>query len=474
MKFAWKIFFISFLIIIISFGVGGFLLVNSVFTTSLNNKIQSVRDSNSYITASLYAIVKNAETISNNNNYLKYTAENFADQVAKSSSATKVRIGNINSVSFYDENSFVNKLHYNSRGHKIINRDSKNYIQVVSKIYLIDGSCYIESLENITEIYQSRDAYCRIYQIILIGVALFASIVLVIFSHFITRPLVRLSTVSKEIAEGNFSKRAEVGKRIIKTKEIQELSYNFNTMAEHVEEYIEKLKDAAQRRDNFVADFTHELKTPLTSVIGYADMMRSYELDAEQRRECADYIYKEGKRLEALSLNLLNLIILKKDKINLVPVKTDTIVIETGNSVIFLLKKYKVKLETDFEHASINVEPSLIKTLLYNLIDNACKASEKGQVITLKGYCENERYRFVVSDTGTGIPADELEKITEPFYMVDKSRARSMGGAGLGLALCNEIAKLHGSALTIDSVPGKGTSVSFTLEICRAQEAEYE
>ncbi len=173
MKFAWKIFFISFLIIIISFGVGGFLLVNSVFTTSLNNKIQSVRDSNSYITASLYAIVKNAETISNNKNYLKYTAENFADQVAKSSSATKVRIGNINSVSFYDENSFVNKLHYNSRGHKIINRDSKNYIQVVSKIYLIDGSCYIESLENITEIYQSRDAYCRIYQIILIGVAVF-------------------------------------------------------------------------------------------------------------------------------------------------------------------------------------------------------------------------------------------------------------------------------------------------------------
>lgn len=108
--------------------------------------------------------------------------------------------------------------------------------------------------------------------------------------------------------------RVKESRGITSSTEITELSQSFNTMADYVEDYIEQLKLAAQNRDNFIADFTHELKTPLTSVIGYADMLRSYEMEPEQRRECADLIYKEGSRLEALSLNLLNLIVLKMMK----------------------------------------------------------------------------------------------------------------------------------------------------------------
>lgn len=477
MKFAWKIFFISFIIIILSFGVGGFLLINSVFTTSLNNKIQSVCDSNAYITSSLYAVVQNNSQINNNDAYLRFTISNFAEQVNHSTSNTTVNIGGIDSKNFYDKDSFLTNLYTKNRGHVIIDNGDKKYIQAVSRItfsignnYIFEEPYYIESISDITDIYQSRDSYCRTYQIILIGVALFASILLVIFSHFITKPLVKLSAISKEITEGDFSKRAQTHKGAIQTKEISELSYNFNTMAQYVEDYIEQLERAAQSRDDFVADFTHELKTPLTSVIGYADMLRSYQLDDTQRRECADFIYKEGKRLESLSLNLLNLIVLKNDSINLVTVNSDTIISETGNSVLFLLKKYSIQLETDFEHTAIKAEPSLLKTLLYNLIDNACKASKKGQTVSLTGYVKDGKYLFSVSDNGTGIPQSELDKITEPFYMVDKSRARSMGGAGLGLALCNEIAKLHGSVLNIDSVYTKGTTVSFTTELCGSEE----
>ena len=225
---------------------------------------------------------------------------------------------------------------------------------------------------------------------------------------------------------------------ITSSTEITELSQSFNTMADYVEDYIEQLKLATQNRDNFIADFTHELKTPLTSVIGYADMLRSYEMEPEQRRECADLIYKEGSRLEALSLNLLNLIV---------------------------LKKYGVKLKLNVEKAEVNAEPSLLKTLLYNLIDNACKASESGKPVTLTGYVDSDRYRFCVTDSGCGIAEDDLAKITEPFYMVDKSRSRSMGGAGLGLSICNEIAKLHGSTLEIVSEVGKGTDISFTVSL---------
>ena len=94
------------------------------------------------------------------------------------------------------------------------------------------------------------------------------------------------------------------------------------------------------------------------------------------------------------------------------------------------MKKYGVKLKLNVEKAEVNAEPSLLKTLLYNLIDNACKASESGKPVTLTGYVDSDRYRFCVTDSGCGIAEDDLAKITEPFYMVDKSRSRSMGGAG--------------------------------------------
>ena len=295
--------------------------------------------------------------------------------------------------------------------------------------------------------------------------ALFASILLVIFSKLLTRPLVKLKDASKEVAEGNFNMRVKESHGITSSTEITELSQSFNTMADYVEDYIEQLKLATQNRDNFIADFTHELKTPLTSVIGYADMLRSYEMEPEQRRECADLIYKEGSRLEALSLNLLNLIVLKNDEIKAVNIRTDIIADDIKKSVLFILKKYGVKLKLNVEKAEVNAEPSLLKTLLYNLIDNACKASESGKPVTLTGYVDSDRYRFCVTDSGCGIAEDDLAKITEPFYMVDKSRSRSMGGAGLGLSICNEIAKLHGSTLEIVSEVGKGTDISFTVSL---------
>lgn len=226
----------------------------------------------------------------------------------------------------------------NSRKSRIVTENKKYYIQTISKIQLVTASCYIETVDDITSVYSDRDMYCTIYQFILIGVALFASILLVIFSKLLTRPLVKLKDASKEIAKGNFNMRVKESRGITSSTEITELSQSFNTMADYVEDYIEQLKLAAQNRDNFIADFTHELKTPLTSVIGYADMLRSYEMEPEQRRECADLIYKEGSRLEALSLNLLNLIVLKNDEIKTVNIRTDIISDDIKRSVLFILK----------------------------------------------------------------------------------------------------------------------------------------
>ena len=461
MKFAWKIFFVSFIMIIVSFGIGGFLLINAVFTSSLEEKTSTLNDNNSYITLSLYATCSNADTMGYGENSFDYIINNFLQQVSGSSADTEVKIGNATQLTEFDDITFITAIDKDMRSHRIAQSKGRHYFQAVSHISISNRDLYVETLTDISEIYFNRDSYCGIFRIILLIVAMVSSLVLVLFSKFLTRPLVKLSDAAKEIAGGNFSKRVEMSS----TGEVRELSESFNTMAENIESYTDKLKKAAQDRDDFVANFTHELKTPLTSVIGYADMLRTYELDADKRRECADYIYREGKRLEKLSANLLEIIVMENSDIKCVNLNTEHLIKELRGSVAFLLKKYGLKLHVKYEKAYIFAEPSLLKTLLYNLIDNACKASQKGQGITLFGKIDGDRYRFSVSDCGRGIPKAELEKIIQPFYMIDKSRSRKMGGAGLGLALCNEIARLHNSKLTIESKESVGTTVQFDVAV---------
>ena len=114
------------------------------------------------------------------------------------------------------------------------------------------------------------------------------------------------------------------------------------------------------------------------------------------------------------------------------------------------------------EEGLLRGDAALLQTLLQNLLDNARKAADSGQVV-LSGKSTEGGYRVTVADQGRGIPEGELNKITEPFYMVDKSRSRAEGGAGLGLALCKQIAALHGGELRFESREGRGTTVTVEL-----------
>lgn len=128
-------------------------------------------------------------------------------------------------------------------------------------------------------------------------------------------------------------------------------------------------------------------------------------------------------------------------------------------------EKKGIDIRFAHEEAMVWVETNLIKTVLVNLIDNACKASEINGVIEVTGQAVENGYRIAVKDYGIGIPEAEQHKIVKAFYMVDKSRARSKNGAGLGLALCSEILKIHHSELQIDSKVGEGSCFSFVLPV---------
>jgi len=230
-----------------------------------------------------------------------------------------------------------------------------------------------------------------------------------------------------------------------------------------MERSLKDLEEVANRREEFIASFAHELKTPLTAIIGYADMLRSKDMAPKSRFTEAGYIFSEGKRLEALSLKLMDIIVVGKQNFEKKHCEAGYLIREVAAVTVPSLSADGLALDIRWDKSDIFVEPDLFKTLLINLVDNARKASRKGQHIELYGKKEEEGYAFFVKVYGSGMKAEDIAKITEPFYMIDKSRSRAQNGAGLGLALCQRIAELHGTTLAYESTLGKGTTVRIFL-----------
>ena len=228
-------------------------------------------------------------------------------------------------------------------------------------------------------------------------------------------------------------------------------------MADAVQEKIADLQEDVQRREDFMGAFAHELKTPMTSIIGYADMLRTLQIDPAEQHEAAGAIYHESRRLEALSYKLLSLLSLSDERLELAPVDL------TDLWPQLRMACPQVPLLTPQGGAVVHGDADLLLDLLCNLVQNAAKASPAGMPVTVLLADAGDTVALTVQDHGCGIPADKLARVTEPFYMVDKSRARKQGGSGMGLALCQRIAAVHGGTLQISSQVGVGTAVTVTL-----------
>lgn len=458
MKFSWKVFISSIIVTALAFGLGGTLMISSLFQGMLDQEIQMAIQENRYLCFSFQTAVNSLS----GDETLRPAAIVAQLEKASISKNTQMNITRASGVSFLDGQDFARGIEVNQRASRVV-RDENGiaYVQVVSYFFIDNTDYYLENITDISAVYQMREQYVLLYRWILLAVVGIASLLMGVLTHFLTRPLKRLTATAQEIAAGSFSTRAQDGG----SDEIGTLTRAFNSMAEVVEEKIYVLEETARQREDFVASFAHELKTPLTSIIGYADMLRSYDMDAADRYTAANYIFSEGKRLESLSLHLLDLIVLHKQDFPLEKVNSSSFFREAVQILQPLLQKYQQRLEVTVQPALLLLEPSLLKTLVYNLIDNACKASPKNGRILLTGRREEDvGYTLSVQDFGRGIPKEEIPHIIEPFYMVDKSRARSQNGAGIGLALCQEIAAIHGGSLHIESTLGEGTCVSLPLK----------
>ena len=279
----------------------------------------------------------------------------------------------------------------------------------------------------------------------------------------LTAPLTRLEAASARMAAGDYAGRTGV----VTDDEIGALSESFDRMAGAVEAQVDRLNAALTRERDFVAAFTHELKTPMTSMMGYAALLRRGPQDPAAQAEAADFIYHETRRLEALGRKLLALLELDTEA-GIAPAPVSDAALFGALERAFARRDPGAGLRFEPAGCRVAVDRTLWEDLLRNLIRNALTAcrGRPGAGVTVGCRAEGDRAVFTVADTGCGIPPQDLPRLTEPFYMVDKSRARAGGGSGLGLALCARIAAVHGTALEFASTPGAGTTVTVRLPLC--------
>ena len=312
---------------------------------------------------------------------------------------------------------------------------------------------------DFSPLYRTRESQNRIYLAAYAAVVTLGILAAVVLSFTMTRRLRRLTTAVRKIAGGDLTTRS----RIASSDEFGQLSRDFDSMADKLQETLSRMESDMLRQENFMGAFAHELKTPMTAIIGFADLLRQGNLDENTRMTAANYIFTEGRRLEKLSFKLLDLIVLKKDSIVMKRVWLNRYTEEIEKALSPSLRDKGIRLVCRAEQAKAVLEPDLVKSLLYNLIDNASKAMDSGGIIGVKATAIPGGCQFYVADNGRGMEEKELARITEAFYRVDKSRSRAQGGAGLGLALCKQIVELHNGSIHFDSKPGAGTQVTVTL-----------
>ena len=317
----------------------------------------------------------------------------------------------------------------------------------------LQGGLRLVTAYDLTGLYRDRNAALMRFLLLEAAVLAAASAVAALLARRLTRPLAVLTDAGAQIAAGDYARRTDLHTG----DEIEELSRSFDKMADAVQEKIADLQEDVQRREDFMGAFAHELKTPMTSIIGYADMLRTLQIDPAEQHEAAGAIYHESRRLEALSYKLLSLLSLSDERLELAPVDL------TDLWPQLRMACPQVPLLTPQGGAVVHGDADLLLDLLCNLVQNAAKASPAGMPVTVLLADAGDTVALTVQDHGCGIPADKLARVTEPFYMVDKSRARKQGGSGMGLALCQRIAAVHGGTLQISSQVGVGTAVTVTL-----------
>ena len=325
-------------------------------------------------------------------------------------------------------------------------------------IYIIDNKDLVTELNG------------ELLQIILraIGIGLLISVGLsLLLAKTMVTPIQHLTRAAEKVAAGDFSEKVDNSAQ----DEIGVLTRTFNDMADQLEGNIESLKNSEQMRREFVANVSHELRTPVTSIRSYAETLEAAgdSLDPETEQHFLEVIVSESDRMTKIVQDLL---LLSRFDAGSLQFDFASFSFEKSIRDVFdaqLLEAqqhhHDFRLSLDGSLPEIRGDRSRIEQVLMNMISNAIKYTHDGGRIRVTAGVKGGEVYCTVRDNGVGIPKEDLNRIFERFYRVDKTRSRATGGTGLGLSIAHEIVERHDGRFTLKSQPGKGTSITVWLPI---------
>ena len=315
---------------------------------------------------------------------------------------------------------------------------------------------YLIIHKEVADLADFRNTLMRSVYATVIIIYLLSFIVLLAFQFLVYRPLRRITEAATQYASGNLEYEIPVTTQ----DEMGYLSASLNYMSA-------QLRDMEDYQKKFVANVSHDFRSPLTSIKGYVEAMADGTIPPEMQQKYLNIILFETERLTDLTQDLLTLnefdtkdILLDKEVFDIHEVIKNTAATFEG---ICTKRKISIELILAARHLNVYADRKKIQQVLYNLIDNAIKFSDSDSSITVETTDRGDKVYISVKDYGIGIPRDSLNKIWERFYKTDASRGKDKKGTGLGLSIVKEAIQAHGENINVISTEGVGTEFIFSL-----------
>ena len=433
MKFWKKIFLYSLILFLLLFNGGGIILIEKIHSENLNNAIKSLMYKSLNVESVMYL---NSDYLMNIDVDSESNIKNWMDIIINGYSLNNVEQYNTELYSMGNKeisSDLKNKVSGDrqeilqaKKGQKyfiIRTINNKKYAFVSSIVNLENRNFKLIISKNIQQVYEERLNNYKFFIIIDFIILTILSIGMYIISKKLTKPLGTLSDISKDIAKGKYDIRVVESK---KNDEIGVLEHNFNLMIDVIEHNIDELKYLNESKQRFIDSLNHEIKTPITSIIGYSELLLKGNVSEEIKIKAYKYINSEAKRLETLNSTLLKLTLIRERKKSFGKVNLRETLNSVENILRYKLEKKDIHLNIKIEDVYILADKELLEVLLTNFIDNSIKASNVSSTINISGNYKNNKYILKIIDYGIGIPKEDLDKILEPFYMVDKARTRKI------------------------------------------------
>lgn len=337
--------------------------------------------------------------------------------------------------------------------------DRNQYVAAVP-VVIDDGVVlgYVVACSPADAFAQTLRSNLSIYLYSLLGALVLSLAVVWLISDRFVRPLREMAAAARSFAEGDFSPRVKVKGK----DEVAQLGEALNAMAV-------SLSSVEMMRRSFIANVSHELKTPMTTIAGFIDGMLDGTIPPEKQAHYMRIVSDEVKRLSRLVRSMLDLSRIDSGELKLNKVQFD--LAEVAFNVLMASeqrieeKRLTISGMEECESLEMHGDYDLINQVLYNLVDNAIKFTDEGGDIALHIYRENGRAYVSIRNTGEGIPPDEMPQIFERFYKSDRSRSLDKNGVGLGLYIVHTVIRLHGGEIAVRSVQGEYTEFRFWVPL---------